>query len=88
MQAGADPSQLIAAKAAVDKAARAVQQAQFAFDHSSMGTNGPESLRLEQATIDYEAAKAQYDQLAQLPRSTDLTVARARAWCRPRPAWP
>jgi HlyD family secretion protein len=76
--AGADPSQVIVAKATMDKAARAVQQAQFAYDHSSAGTNGPESLRLEQATIDYEAAKGQYDQLALLPRAADVTVARAR----------
>jgi HlyD family secretion protein len=75
---GADPSQVIVAKATMDKAARAVQQAQFAFDHSSAGTNGLESLRLEQATIDYEAAKGQYDQLGLLPRAADVTVARAR----------
>lgn len=78
VQLGADQSELIAAKAVMDKASRAVQQAQFAFDHSSLGTNGPESLRLEQATIDYQAARAQYDQLAQLPLSSDVAVSRAR----------
>jgi HlyD family secretion protein len=76
--AGADPSQFIAAKATMDKAARAVQQAQFAYDHSAAGTNGPEALRLEQATIDFEAAKGQYDQLVLLPRGADVAVARAR----------
>jgi HlyD family secretion protein len=78
VQAGADATQLVVAKAAVDKASRAVQQAQFAYDHSSRDANGPESLRLEQATIDYDAAKAQYAQLTQLPKAADLAVARAQ----------
>jgi len=78
VQAGADQAQLIAARSAMEKAARALQQAQYAYDHGSGASGSPEALRLEQASIDYEAAKAQYEQLALLPRDVDLQVAKAR----------
>jgi len=79
-QMGADKATLIAAKATMDKAARAVQQAQYAYDRvkDAAGGSGPEALRLEQATIDYEAAKAQYEELGLLPRPADVNVARSR----------
>ena len=79
-QAGADQGQLVAAKATMEKDARAVQQAQAAYDRvkdAPFGSIGPEALRLEQTTIDYEAAKAQYEQLALLPRAIDVDVAKA-----------
>jgi HlyD family secretion protein len=80
VQAGADQGQLIAAKATMEKDARAVQQAQAAYDRvkdAPFGSIGAEALRLEQTTIDYEAAKAQYEQLALLPRAIDVDVAKA-----------
>ena len=79
-QAPADQGQLIAAKATMEKDARAVQQAQAAYDRvrdAPFGSIGPEALRLEQTTIDYDAAKAQYEQLALLPRAIDVDVAKA-----------
>ncbi len=78
VQAGADPAQLTAARAAMDKAARAVLQAQATYDSGTRSSGGPDALRLEQTTIDYQAARAQYDLLAQQPRDTDLAVAKAR----------
>ena len=82
VQAGADTTTLAQAKANMDKAARAVQQAQYAFDRvkdAPGGAIGPDALRLEQATIDYDLAKTTYEQLVQGPRDVELGVARARA---------
>lgn len=77
---GADKSTLIAAQATMDKAARAVQQAQYAYDRAKDAGSGSsaEALRLEQATIDYDAAKAQYAELGLLPRPADVSVALGR----------
>ncbi len=80
LQAGADTTTLTQAKANMDKAARAVQQAQFNYDRvkdAPGGTIGPDALRLEQATIDYNTAKTAYEQLVLGPRDVDLNVARA-----------
>ncbi len=80
-QKGPDEGQLITAKTNMEKAARAVQQAQFAYDRvkdAPFGNIGPEALRLEQATLDYEAAKAQYEVLQAGPREVDVNVAQAR----------
>lgn len=81
VQAGADTAALANAKANMEKAARAVQQAQAAYDRvkdTPFGNIGPEALRLEQATIDYENAKVQYEQLALGPREVDVNVVKAR----------
>ncbi len=80
VQAKADDAQLTVAKVNMDKAARAVQQAQFAYDRvkdAPWGSTGPEALQLEQATLDYQAAKAQYEQLVKGPRDVDVSVAQA-----------
>lgn len=81
VQAGADTTTLAQAKANMEKAARAVQQAQFAYDRvkdTPFGNIGPEALRLEQATIDYEVAKIAYEQLQLGPRAVDVAAAQAR----------
>jgi len=81
VQASSDPIALAKAKADVDKAARAVQQAQFAYDRvkdAPFGNIGPEALRLEQATIDYNLAQAVYAQWQQGPRAVDVTAAQER----------
>ncbi len=80
-QAGADTTSLAQAKANMDKAARAVQQAQFAYGRvkdTPFGSNGPEALQLEQATIDYNLAKTTYEQLALGPRDVDINVLKAQ----------
>ncbi len=77
---GADESQIINARANVERAERAVQQAQAAYDLirdlPDAGAT-PQALQLEQATIDYEAAKAQYDDLLAGATAEDITVAEA-----------
>ncbi|MBI5877775.1 MAG: efflux RND transporter periplasmic adaptor subunit [Chloroflexi bacterium] len=80
-QAGADTTSLATARANMEKAARAVQQAQFAYDRvkdTPYGNIGPDALRLEQATLDYQVAKIAYEQLQLGPRSVDVGPARAR----------
>jgi HlyD family secretion protein len=42
------------------------------------GNIGPEALRLEQATIDYQLAKTLYEQLVLGPREIEIAVAKAR----------
>jgi HlyD family secretion protein len=81
IQDGADTTALAEAKANMDKAARAVQQAQFNYDRvkdSPFGTIGPEALRLEQTTIDYDLAKTTYEQLVLGPRDVEVNVAKAQ----------
>ena len=78
---GADDGQLANAETNLRKAERAVQQAQFQYDRvkdTPFGNIGPDALRLEQATWDYENAKRQYDILKAGPREVDLNVAKAR----------
>lgn len=80
-QAGADTTTLATAKANMEKAARAVQEAQAAYDrvkNGPFGSIGPDALRLEQATIDYDTAKTAYEQLALGPREVDLNVFKAQ----------
>lgn len=80
-QAGADTTALAQAKANMDKAARAVQQAQATYDRvkdTPFGNIGPDALRLEQTTIDYDAAKTAYEQLVLGPRETDINVVKAQ----------
>lgn len=81
IQAGADTTSLATAKANMEKAARAVQQAQFAYDRvkdTPFGNIGPEALRLEQATLDYDVAKIAYEQLQLGPRAVDVGPLKAR----------
>ena len=80
-QAGADTTALAQAKATMDKAARAVQQAQATYDRvkdTPFGNIGPDALRLEQTTIEYDAAKTTYEQLVLGPRDTDINVVKAQ----------
>ena len=80
-QAGADVTSLATAKANMEKAARAVQQAQFAYDqvkNAPGGANGPQALALEQATVNYDLARTVYEQLQQGPPEVDMNVAKAQ----------
>ncbi len=78
--AGARPEDVQAAAANLLKAEAAVRQAQAAYDEIAWaGEVGetPQALALEQATLDYEAAKAQYERLVNGPTAEEIAVARA-----------
>ena len=71
---------LIAARAEMQKAQAALTTAQAAYDavawRSDVGML-PESTQLQQATIAYEAAQAQYNELSVGPDNAELSAARA-----------
>ncbi|HOG47014.1 MAG TPA: efflux RND transporter periplasmic adaptor subunit, partial [Anaerolineae bacterium] len=63
-KAGLNDAQLTVARAALDKATMALQDAQAAYDRVAWQPGiaaMPQSKALQQATIDYESAKANYD---------------------------
>jgi len=87
---GTTGSQLEAAAASVQKTQAALAQAQAAYDKVASNPNIgmlPQSLQLQQATIDYNQAKANYDSLVQTSgsdaqsktQSAASQVAQARA---------
>lgn len=83
VQDGVSEQQLDAAHADVANAGAALKQAQYAYDASfkqdPAGINAsPAALALEQATNNYNAAKARYDDLAKGPTTTSLDLAKAR----------
>ncbi|MEZ4636898.1 MAG: HlyD family efflux transporter periplasmic adaptor subunit [Caldilineaceae bacterium] len=76
-QAGATDQEVIAAEAVLRAAEAEKQNAQAAYDRVSSSSDiamRPESLRLEQATIEYERARAAYDDVAGGPRSEDVQI--------------
>ncbi|MDQ4078570.1 MAG: efflux RND transporter periplasmic adaptor subunit, partial [Chloroflexota bacterium] len=80
LEAGPDGNALTAAQAELDRAEAAVRQAQAAYDEVSYRpdiSGLPQSLQLEQATINYEAAKANYDTIAAGATEDELEQARA-----------
>lgn len=78
---GPDQEQIIAAQNELANADAARRQAQAAYDRVAgapdIGSR-PESLRLEQATNDYNAAKARLDALLKGPNPNDVASARAQ----------
>ncbi|MGQ9625631.1 MAG: HlyD family secretion protein [Anaerolineae bacterium] len=78
--AGPKPEEISAAKATMMKAAEAMKLAQTEYDkiawHQGIGAT-PQSLALQQATLDYEAAKAQYEALLRGATEEELDIARA-----------
>ncbi len=82
VEAGASQEEAITALAALRKAEVALQQAQAAYDGISWledVVEMPQTLALQQATLDYEAARAQYDLLKRLPTQAELREAQAQA---------
>jgi multidrug resistance efflux pump len=78
--AGARREDIDAASTSLLKAAAALRLAQAEYDKISWaGDVGqlPQSLALEQATMDYQAAKAQYEKLKNGPTAQEIAVARA-----------
>ncbi len=78
--AGARPEDIQSAAANLLKVQAALRQAQAAYDEIAWaGDVGdkPQAIALEQATLDYEAAKAQYERLVNGPTVEEIAVARA-----------
>jgi HlyD family secretion protein len=80
VKAGAKPEQIAAAKSTLDKAEAAVRSAQADYDRvawwGSVGAS-PQALTLQQASADYQAAKAAYDALLRGPTAEEVTIAQA-----------
>lgn len=80
-QAPANASDVAAAKADMDNAAAKLRVAQAQFDQVGElpGVGGsPQSLNLEQATNEYNAAKARYDSVSRGPDPADIANAKAQ----------
>jgi HlyD family secretion protein len=78
---GPSQGELAAAQAAVDSARAAVQQAQAAYDRVKNRADVgmlPESLNLQNATIELERAQANYNALADRPLASELAAAKAQ----------
>jgi HlyD family secretion protein len=78
--AGARPEDIQSAAANLLKVQAALRQAQAAYDEIAWaGDVGdkPQAIALEQATLDSEAAKAQYERLVNGPTAEEIAVARA-----------
>lgn len=78
---GSSQKQLIAAEAELANAEAAVRQAQAAYDRVQGDPNigaRPEALQLQQATNNYNAAKARYEDLKQGASAADIAQARAQ----------
>lgn len=79
-QAAARPEDLQAQASVLLKAEAALRLAQTEYDKVSWADNRgetPQALALEQATLDYEAAKAQYERLKNGATEEEIAVARA-----------
>jgi len=80
LEAGAKPEELTAAKAAMNKAAVALQLAQSEYDkiawQSGIGAT-QQAVALQQASTDYESAKANYEALVKGATVEELDIARA-----------
>lgn len=77
---GASQEDLIVAGAVLDKAAVAVRRAQAAYDLIAWRPDvaaSPQAAALHVATVDYEAARAEYKRLKTLPSQADLEQARS-----------
>lgn len=78
---GPSQAELAAAQAAVNSARASVQQAQAAYDRVKNRADIemlPESLNLQNATIELERAQANYNALANRPLASDLAAAKAQ----------
>ena len=81
VKAGPTEEELIVAKADMEKAAIALQKAQAEYDQVVWvpGLSAlPQSAALQQASIDYERAKADYRRIAQSPTESELKSAWAQ----------
>jgi HlyD family secretion protein len=80
LQSGATQEEVTAGKGAMQTAALALQQAQAAYDEVSWMeeiAEMPQALALQQATVEYEIAKAQYATVAGGASAEDIAAAQA-----------
>lgn len=78
LKKGPSPAELAAARAEVEKAEAALKLAQAEYDKIAWMPQAammPQALALQQATLDYEAAKARYDALLEEPSPEELEAA-------------
>lgn len=81
LKAGPKPEEIAAAKANMEKAAAIVRLRQADYDKVKWRTDvsaTPQSVALEQATLDYEAARAAYEALVRGPTAEEIRVAETR----------
>lgn len=81
IRAGPKPEEIEAARANMEKAAAIVRLRQAAYDRVKWRTDvsaTPESVALEQATLDYEAARAAYEALVRGPTPEEIKTAETR----------
>jgi HlyD family secretion protein len=81
VKSGPTREDLAAAQAALDSARASLQQTQAAYDRVKDRPNVemlPESLNLQNATIEYNRAKANYDAAANHPTASELASAKAQ----------
>jgi HlyD family secretion protein len=81
VKAGPTEADLAAAQAAVDSARASLQQAQASYDRVKDRPNIemlPESLNLQNATIEYNRARANYEAAKNHPTASELASARAQ----------
>jgi HlyD family secretion protein len=79
--AGAKEEEITAAKADMKKAEAVLRQAQAEYDKIAAAADvaaRPEAVALEQASLDYEAAKARYEALLRGATKEEVDAARAR----------
>jgi HlyD family secretion protein len=80
LRSGASQEEITAARGALETAELALQQAQAAYDEVSWLeeiAEMPQALALQQATVEYEIAKARYDALVKGPSAEDISTAQA-----------
>lgn len=80
LRTGATQEEITAARGALETATLAVQQAQAAYDEVAWLEEireMPQALALQQATAEYEIARANYDALVKGPSSDDIAMAQA-----------
>jgi len=80
LRSGASQEEITAARGALNTGTLALQQAQAAYDEVSWLeeiAEMPQALALQQATMEYEIAKANYDALVKGPSAEDIAIAQA-----------
>jgi multidrug resistance efflux pump len=77
---GASQEEITAARGALETATVALQQAQAAYDEVSWLEEimeMPQALALQQATVDYEIARAIYNRVVKGPSAEDISIAQS-----------
>jgi HlyD family secretion protein len=80
LKAGATPEQITAAKGSMETASFALEQAQAAYDEVSWLNNRkelPQALALQQASTEYEIARANYEAVLRGPSTEEIAAAQA-----------